>query len=445
MYIRKAADQLSELVNDLLDLAKVEAGKIAVRPATFAIDNLFGALRGMLRPLLVNQSVALVLEEPDGLPPMFTDEAKVSQILRNLISNALKFTEKGEVRVSARLSEDGSAVVFAVIDTGIGIAKEDQARIFEEFTQLEHRLQRQVKGTGLGLPLSKRLAELLGGSLSVASEPGVGSTFTAVIPVRYAQAEAELHAPADWRLEDGRVAVLVIDDAPDAQFMFEKLLKGSRFQPYPAASVDAADAALTQIRPAAVILDLVLASGDAWDFLTRIKRDEHTRATPVIVVSSLDEREKALALGAEAYFVKPVDRRPLVDTLEGLTASAAAPVRVLMVDDQEISRYVMRECLPAPAYHVREAQSGEEALQIVPEFHPDVVLLDLMLPGMPGADVLDRLKADHSTRHVPVVVVTSLTLDTEVRRRLSGAAAVVSKSELSRDTLARAVASALAA
>src|SRR5262245_60754221 len=168
-YIAKAADSLAELVSDLLDLAKVEAGKIVVRPIEFEADHLFGALRGMLRPLLVNDSVALVFDEPAGLPTLFTDEAKVSQILRNFISNALKFTERGEIRVGARLLPDGASVEFAVTDTGIGIAPEDQERIFQEFTQIDSPQQRKVQGTGLGLPLCRKLAELLGGSVAVES------------------------------------------------------------------------------------------------------------------------------------------------------------------------------------------------------------------------------------------------------------------------------------
>ncbi len=161
-FIRKAAESLSELVNDLLDLAKVAAGKVVVRPAEFEVSDLFGALRGMLRPLLLGASVNLVFEEPETLPPLRTDEAKVSQILRNFISNAPKFTERGEVRVSARLEPGGASVLFSVADTGIGIAPEDQATLFQEFAQIENPLQRKVKGTGLGLPLSKKLAELLG-------------------------------------------------------------------------------------------------------------------------------------------------------------------------------------------------------------------------------------------------------------------------------------------
>lgn len=184
-FIRKAAENLLDLVNDLLDLAKIEAGKIEVYPGAFSIANLFSALRGMLRPLLVSEAVNLIFVEPTDLPPLYNDEGKVSQILRNFLSNALKFTEQGEVRVSAQLTPTGDAVIFAVADTGIGIAAEDQARIFEEFTQLPNNLQQRVKGTGLGLPLCRRLAELLGGRIGLTSQVGQGSTFTATIPLVY--------------------------------------------------------------------------------------------------------------------------------------------------------------------------------------------------------------------------------------------------------------------
>jgi signal transduction histidine kinase len=193
-HIRQAAHQLAVLVDDLLDLAQVEAGKTVVRPDAFDVERLFGALRGMFRPLLVSQGVTLAFDPAEDLPPLWTDEARVSQILRNLISNALKFTESGEVRVSAA-AEGLECVTFSVTDTGIGIAPEDQRRIFEAFTQLEHRLQRGARGTGLGLTLSRRLAELLGGRLSVESRPGLGSTFRLTLPRRYQAGEAPSAAP----------------------------------------------------------------------------------------------------------------------------------------------------------------------------------------------------------------------------------------------------------
>jgi len=181
-YIRRSAESLTELVNDLLDLAKVEAGKLEVRPGLFTVGALFGALRGMMRPLLQNEAVELIFEEPYGLPALMTDEAKVAQILRNLISNALKYTERGEVRVTARADRPGGLVQLVVADTGIGIASEYHEVVFQEFSQVANRLQARAKGTGLGLPLSRRLAELLGGTLTLRSAPGEGSVFTLSIP-----------------------------------------------------------------------------------------------------------------------------------------------------------------------------------------------------------------------------------------------------------------------
>jgi signal transduction histidine kinase len=183
-FVRNAAMTLSEIVNDLLDLARIEAGRSVVRVGPFTVSDLFAGLRGMFRAMMPSERVVLTIDEPGPLPALVTDEGKLSQILRNLIANALKFTEEGEIRVTATAGPD-DAVVFAVSDTGIGIPPEDQERIFEEFSQLENPLQRRAGGAGLGLPLSRKLAELLGGRLTVASVPGEGSTFTAVVPARY--------------------------------------------------------------------------------------------------------------------------------------------------------------------------------------------------------------------------------------------------------------------
>jgi CheY-like chemotaxis protein len=422
-------------VNDLLDLAKVEAGKTIVRPADFQIENLFGALRGMLRPMLLNQSVSLVFEDASGLRPVYSDEGKVSQILRNLISNALKFTERGEVRVSA-IEEDPGLIVFKVADTGIGIAPDDQARIFEEFTQVEHRLQANVRGTGLGLPLSRRLAELLGGTLGVVSEPGVGSTFMLRLPERYSAFRGEPGELFAWEPEPGKLPLLVVEDAPDAQYFYEKVLRSSAYQIYPAYTVHAADAALQHIEPAAIILDAVLGPENAWDLLVRLRRNPRTTETPIVVISSADDASKAINLGADAYLSKPVDRRALLETLTRFQGRTVRPIKVLSIDDDEVARYLVRQCLPPPAFDVAEAISGDEGLRRAIAEPPDVVVLDLMMPGTDGWQVLKELHAAAGTRDLPVVIVTSHALEPEERSRLAGAFAVVSKQDLSRSTLA---------
>jgi len=190
-FMRDAAAELTEMVNDLLDLAKVEAGRITISPAWFEMMDLFSALRGMFRPILDRESVTLTFEEPDHPTRLYTDHKKLSQILRNFISNALKFTPNGSVRVSAVYDSD-ETVTFSVIDTGIGIEPEHLPTLFNDFVQLDSSLQKRLRGTGLGLSLSKRLAELLGGTVGVTSELGLGSTFFVTIPIRLTGHEADL-------------------------------------------------------------------------------------------------------------------------------------------------------------------------------------------------------------------------------------------------------------
>lgn len=313
--IRRAAEGLLELVNDLLDLAKVEAGKVTVRPSEFDVAELFGTLRGMIRPVLAHDSVTLVFEVPGEIPPLETDEGKVAQILRNFLTNALKFTERGEVRVSASRGA-GDSVVFSVSDTGIGIAPEDQARIFEEFGQVDSPVQAKVKGTGLGLPLSRRLAELLGGRVSVRSTPGAGSTFSAVLPRIYRSPAASRHAR---KLGPGRTPVLVVEDDLAAVYLYEKYVEGTEFQVLSAPTADEALEVIGEVRPSAVVLDIFLGAESGWTLLSTLKRQESTRDIPVLVLSVAEVREKAVAMGADEFHLKPVERAWFLNTLDNLT------------------------------------------------------------------------------------------------------------------------------
>jgi signal transduction histidine kinase len=329
--IRRAADDLANLVNDLLDLSKIEAGKADVRPAEFEVANLFSALRGMLRPLLLSRSIALVFDEPEGLPAVYSDEGKISQILRNFISNALKFTESGEVRTSAALGERGDTIVFSVVDTGIGIAAENHERIFEEFTQIDHALQRRYKGSGLGLPLTRKLAALLDGRVGVESKPGVGSRFWAEIPIRFKGAAEE--------------------------------------------------------------------------------------RTPITI--------------------------PAMREGDGAVERA---MRVLVIDDDETARYTIASFAARPGVEVVEAENGTEGIARAQSEPFDIILLDLMMPGIGGHEVLQRLKGDPSTSAVPVVIVTSRFVnDDEKQQILQRATAVIYKGDLSRDVVSRAIGEAVGA
>ena len=427
-YIRRAAEDLTELVNDLLDLAKVEAGKVVVRPVDFEVRDLFAALRGMLRPLLLNEQVNLVFEEPEGVPPMHTDEGKVSQILRNLLSNALKFTERGEIRVTARVVGDGPTdqVAFSVVDTGIGIAAADQPRIFEEFGQLDNPVQRRVRGTGLGLPLVRRLVTLLGGTVTLDSAPGVGSTFTATVPVRFpsepelaeAGAAAGIAAATPESVPEGMVPVLVVEDSAQDLLLYEHYFRGSRYHPVIARTLAAARELVSRVKPVAIVLDIRLAGQDAWTFIGEIRGRAETSALPLVVVSSIDDQAKGLALGADAYAIKPVHSAWLLGTLNRLLEHGGDR-RVLVIDDDEIARYLVRNHLAGAPFLVTEVDDPVVGLREARASRPDAIVLDLVMPQMSGFEVLDRLKEDPVTMDIPVVVLTSKTLTDEERRRLA--------------------------
>jgi signal transduction histidine kinase/CheY-like chemotaxis protein len=442
--IRKAAESLTELVNDLLDLAKVEAGKLTLKPVRFEVEELFGALRGMLRPLLAhNTSIALNFEVPPELPELYTDEGKVSQILRNLISNALKFTEQGEVRVTAQVGHD-ETIRLSVADTGIGIAREDQARIFQEFSQVDSPIQKKVKGTGLGLPLSKKLAELLGGRIAVRSVPGEGSTFTLVLPLRYAGPLEISIAPEPTReLDPTRLPVLIVEDNPEALFAYEKYLKGTGFQVIPARSLEEARGALRRFRPLAIVLDILLEHEVSWGFIEELKADSSTRTIPLIVATVIENQEKAVQLGADLFHAKPVERSWLLAQLEAV-AGRTRPTRILVIEDDEVSLYVVRNLLADTRLEVVEATSGREGLRLARELQPEIILLDLGLPDLAGGEVLEELKASRLTARIPVIVNTSHILDDAHRERLSRhAVAILPKEMPSRDAAVTALRSAL--
>jgi signal transduction histidine kinase/CheY-like chemotaxis protein len=431
-FIRRSAQDLTDLVSDLLDLAKVEAGKVTIRPNAFTVESVFAALRGMLRPLLAqNSSVSLVFEDPVNIPELYTDEAKVSQVLRNFISNALKFTERGEVRVSARMGHD-DAVVFSVADTGIGIAPADVERIFHEWEQVEGKLQKTAKGTGLGLPLSRKLAQLIGGDVYAKSQLGIGSTFFAAIPITYTGATEAVYVPDVKReLDASKLPVLVVEDNREALFIYEKYLKGTEFQVVPAQDLKEARRALEEFKPMAIVLDVLLQGEHSWQLLQELKQNASTKDIPVFVVTVVENESKAMALGATAFHAKPIDRGWLIAQLQAVLAREHGSI--LIVDDDEISRYLAKGVLAGKGYRLVEARGGSEGLKLARETSPDLIVLDLSMPDVSGFDVLDTLKANPATRDIPVVIYTSQALESHERERLHAAIDIVPKEAKSRE------------
>lgn len=429
-YIESSARDLQDLVNDLLDLAKVEAGKIRIRPKRFEVHELFSALKGMLKPLLAdNTSVDLIFENASDIPPLHTDEGKVSQILRNLVSNAIKFTPKGVVNVSARIQENG-LVLFAVADTGIGIAPEHHETIFKEFSQVENPLQEKYRGTGLGLPLCRDLATLLGGRIWLTSELRVGSTFFVEVPAVYVgEAFRPENASSLPEPEFHRMPVLYIEDEPESATVFEALLRNTELQPILASTVAQAEMWMSRHAPAVVVADVYIGAEPIWEFVQRLHQD--SPHIPIIVTSAYADPAAALNQGANVFLSKPLEAASLLGELRRLTAQSGSR-RILLVDDNEVSRYILREILDQPWLQIEEASNGTDALAAIDQAIPDGLILDLLMPDMSGFDILKTMRAHQKTEKLPVLIYTSKLLSESEQKQLEGMnASVVRKEDVS--------------
>jgi signal transduction histidine kinase/DNA-binding response OmpR family regulator len=426
-YIQRSAAELSELVNDLLDIAKVEAGKIDVKPRHFEVQEFFGALRGMLKPLLAGNSLELIFDAAPGIPTLYMDEGKISQVLRNLISNALKFTRKGHIHVTAAQQEDGW-IVFRVADTGIGIAPEDQERIFEEFIQIEGEMQSQVKGTGLGLPLSRKLTELLGGTLSVESAPGKGSTFTARVPVRFGGALLEPSPPPSTE-EVAAAAILFVEDNRETRFVHQMAMKSSRYQTVFVSNIPEARETMKVMKPELIVLDRLIDGRDCLFYIGELKSQGY--AGPILVLSVVDDENSALEAGATKFIPKPVAPFTLLSTVQELIKGQPAKT-ILLVDDDEVTRYLLGGELAKLGYRVLEARGGREAITLIEREAPDAVILDIVMPDMDGFEVLRQIRDSASFRLLPVIVHSSREFSNEERALLSDSEAFLYPKRASR-------------
>jgi len=429
-YIESSARELQDLVNDLLDLAKVEAGKIRIRPKRFEVHELFSALKGMLKPLLANNtSVDLVFEDASEIPPLHTDDGKVSQILRNLVSNAIKFTPKGTVNISARMQENGS-VLFVVADTGIGIAPEHHETIFKEFSQVENPLQDKYRGTGLGLPLCRDLAALLGGRIWLSSELGAGSTFFVEIPPIYVgEAFRPDESAALPEPEFHRAPVLYLEDDPESGKIFEALLRKTEFQPILAATIAQAEAWRSRNTPAAIVTDVFIDGEPVWQYIGRLR--ESCPQIPIIATSAYAEPLAALKHGAHSFLPKPLESTVLIGELRRLTAQIGTR-RILLVDDNEVSRYILREILDQPWLQIEEISRGTEALTVINDAPPDGLILDLLMPDISGFDILKRMRAHPKTENLPVLIYTSKLLTESEKKQIEELnASIVRKEDVS--------------
>jgi signal transduction histidine kinase/CheY-like chemotaxis protein len=420
--IHSSGKHLLGLINDILDLSKIEAGQMELRLQNISIAEVVQQVLSTVEPLAAQKKIAITGTEVDA-GAITADAGKVKQMLLNLVSNSVKFTPEGGV-VTVRAVRLADTVELSVADNGIGIAAEDQDRIFHEFQQVDSGVGRQQTGTGLGLTLTRRFANLHGGDVRLESELGKGSVFTISLPVEARRAPVVIlpSVAGDRGRTDARPLVLVVEDDPPAAELLCRQIERAGFQTDVARTGTDALAKARERRPAAITLDILLPDLDGWEVLTRLKRDERTSDIPVVVVSVVDNPELGIALGALDYFVKPVPARDLISRLGRFTFAhrAGDRVTVLVVDDEEANRDWLRRVLEPAGFAVVEASGGTQAIELLHSLRPDLVLLDLMMPEVTGFDVVEAMRADEATRSTPVMVLTAKTLTESDIRQLNG-------------------------
>ena len=412
--IHSSGEHLLQLINDILDLSKVEAGQMDLHPGPVEIGNVIDDVRATVEPLARSKSIALNIETSPNLR-LIADAAKVRQMLLNLVSNAIKFTHSGgQIDIRSRAVESWAEI--AVTDTGIGIAQQDLGHLFTEFHRLDSSPGPQQEGTGLGLALTRRFAQLHGGQVSVESELGKGSTFTLRLPLQSLPPEI---ASTDL----SRPLVLVVDDNPHAAEILARHLHAGGFRIEIAHTGADALTMARELKPVAITLDILLPEVDGWEVLSRLKADEATRNIPVVVVSVVDNPALGRALGALDYFVKPVDGKALLSRLSQYrftTSVKDEPVRVLVVDDEQANLDLVEGLLKPAGFGVLRAGSGQEGIDIATSEMPNLILLDLMMPGLTGFDVVEALRGNEVTRSIPIMVLTAKALTDDDKRALNG-------------------------
>jgi signal transduction histidine kinase/CheY-like chemotaxis protein len=416
--VHRAGAHLLGLINQVLDLSKIEAGKLELSPETVTLAPLLEDVVGTARQLAEQNKNRLVLEAAENLGRLTVDAMRLRQILLNLLSNACKFTKQGEVTLRVRRVVDGQNwIEMAVADTGIGMTPEQQAKLFEEFSQADSSTARRYGGTGLGLAITRKLARMMGGDVTVTSESGKGSVFTLRLP-----ASAELPVKAATGSNGGRTVrtdcVLVIDDDATARELISDHLKAEGFSVVTAAGGVEGLKLAKELRPTVITLDVMMPDLDGWSVLTTLRQNPELTEIPVIMVTIVDEHRRGIALGAAGYLSKPIDRERLHQLISRFRA-AAPPTRVLVVEDDALQRERMLGWLAGPQWSVQEATNGREALDRLRRDKPDVILLDLMMPEMDGFAVVAALQKEAAWRDIPVVVITARDLDAKDRERLN--------------------------
>jgi PAS domain S-box-containing protein len=425
-----AGRHLLKLINDVLDLSKVEAGKMDAYVEQFEVMPFVDEVASTVRPLVEQKGNTLAVRCDREIGQMRSDRTKVRQCLFNLLSNSAKFTDSGTIAlvVSQRVEDDREWISFQVADTGIGISKDQLGQVFEAFVQAENSTTRKYGGTGLGLTLTKRFCELLGGKLLAESQPGMGSKFTLLLP---AQIDKPLLEPevvvarnranvgdADRPIESGSDTVLVVDDDPAMLDLFGRFLEGEGFLVVTASSGEEGLARARDLHPTAIVLDVMLPIMDGWDVLRAIKQDTAIADVPVVMVSTLDDHQMGYALGVSDYLTKPIDRHQLLTILEKYRTPVVAAILVVD-DDPDVAKF-LREQTRDAGWEIVGVENGREALRWLSTQRPSLILLDLFMPEMDGFAFVTQLQRHEEWDLIPIIVLTAKDVTAEERLRLNG-------------------------
>jgi signal transduction histidine kinase/CheY-like chemotaxis protein len=420
--IEGAGRHLLELINDILDLSKIEAGKMDVYLENIDIAALIGEVEAIVRPLVAKNNNRMEVICPADIGYMRSDLTKVKQNLLNLLSNSSKFTANGKLTLEVWRSPTltGSAVKFQVTDTGIGMTQAQMAKLYQAFTQADTTTTKRFGGTGLGLAITKHFCMILGGDISVQSEPGKGSTFIITLPDRSSAAAATPMSPRVSDVPEGAATILVVDDDPAVLDLLSITLGKEGYRVIHARGGEEALAQARAYRPQAITLDILMPRMDGWAVLVALKADPDLRDIPVVVVTILKDRGMAFTLGAADFMTKPVDRANLTAMLRRY-CPGETDGPVLLIDDDPSAREATRRILEKLGFATAEAANGVEALRWLNVHSPPaLILLDLMMPEMDGFAFLEVVQNDPTLQSVPIVVLTAKQLTAEEKRALSG-------------------------
>ncbi len=443
--IHGSGQHLLGLINNILDISKIEAGKMELAFEEVDLRQIVKTVMSAAIGLTKGKPVELKTQVPDDLPTVWADATRARQVLLNLVSNACKFTEQGSITCFA--SFDSQFVTLGVQDTGIGIPPDKLGMIFEEFTQVDSSTTRRYGGTGLGLAISRKFVEMHGGKIWVESEENQGSTFYFTLP----RTKSVAPPPAEQQPEEGKRVLLAVDDDPGVITLYKRYLEKQGYQVIGVTDSRQAVEQAIRLNPDIITVDILMPNKDGWSVIQELRQNEQTRDIPLVVCSIISDQDKGFSLGAADYLVKPITEDELLNALKRLDGNL--PTNVLIIDDTPEDIRLIRRILEAPhtpgeslpRYFVREACNGALGIQAVHQRKPDLIILDLMMPEMDGFAVLEALKADPDTRNIPIVVVTAKVLTEEDHQRLNGhIEALLSKGLFTEQELMEHVAAALA-